>query len=57
MTELMNTLNSIIQIIYPIGIIEQFNIDFNPNEIEGTKWEPLFQKETSVLYKYWRRIK
>ena len=53
----MNTLNSIIQIIYPIGIIEQFNIDFNPNEIEGTKWEPLFQKETSVLYKYWRRIK
>lgn len=56
MNKMNKMLKSLIQIIYPIGIIEQFNISFNPNEIEGTKWEPLFQKETLVLYKYWRRI-
>lgn len=50
-------IESLIEIIYPIGIIEQFNINFNPNEIKGTKWEPVFQKDESILYKYWRRIK
>ena len=50
-------LESLIKIIYPIGIIEQFNINFNPNEIEGTQWEPVFQKNESILYKYWKRVK
>ena len=50
-------LESVIQIIYPVGIIEKFNNNFNPNEIKGTEWEPLFPKEKSILYKYWKRVK
>ena len=49
-------LESVIQIIYPVGIIEKFNNNFNPNEIKGTEWEPLFPKEESILYKYWKRL-
>ena len=50
-------LESVIQIIYPVGIIEKFNKNFNPNEIKGTELEPLFPKEESILYKYWKRVK
>jgi len=50
-------IESLIEIIYPIDIIEQFNINFNPNEIEGTEWEPIFQQDESILYKYWKRVK
>ena len=59
MTELENkTLNSTILEFFPIGIIIQFNINFNPNEeIKNTKWERIFEELDTNIYQYWKRIK